>query len=314
MKTGPQEHPMSENEKPKITFFYHAEGPLGCLGQFYPAPFTVEGISYKTSEQYMCAKRALLFGDLAAYEAIMKAETPKEAKAIGNAVTPFDEDVWAAAREEIVYNGNLAKFSQNEEMKQVLLATGDTIIAEASPNDANWGIFMREDDPGADDPANWPGKNLLGKAIQRVRETLKAERCGFEKSCGYVPFRRDGDTVRYLLIRSLSGVYGFPKGHIELGETEDETADRELREEAGISVRRVEGFRSQIEYALPKKPGMRKKVVFFLGECSPRCQLRCQENEIAAASFVTYEEALKLLTREGFIRVLNEADAYLKSL
>jgi hypothetical protein len=87
-------------------------------------------------------------------------------------VTGFDESVWAAAREEIVYRGNLAKFSQHADLRAILLDTGDRIIAEASPRDSIWGIGMAEDDPNVTDTTLW-GLNLLGKALMRVRETLR---------------------------------------------------------------------------------------------------------------------------------------------
>ena len=61
-----------------------------------------------------------------------------------------------------------------------------------------------------------------------------------EKSCGAVVFTREGGEVRYVIIQSLEGYYGFPKGHMEGSETEQETALREIREEVGLTPRLVE--------------------------------------------------------------------------
>lgn len=69
----------------------------------------------------------------------------------------------------------MAKFSQNREMRRVLLETGDKILAEASPRDCVWGIGLGSGNPRARDPSNWRGRNLLGKALMRVREIIREE-------------------------------------------------------------------------------------------------------------------------------------------
>ena len=74
-----------------------------------------------------------------------------------------------------MYHANLAKFSQNEHARQALLCTGDKILAEASPYDTIWGIGMEASDPNSTSPAKWKGKNLLGKALMRVRDALKSK-------------------------------------------------------------------------------------------------------------------------------------------
>lgn len=70
---------------------------------------------------------------------------------------------------------NLAKFSQNENARQTLLSTGNKILAGASPYDTIWGIGMEASDPNSTSPAKWNGKNLLGKALMRVRDALKSK-------------------------------------------------------------------------------------------------------------------------------------------
>lgn len=157
----------------EFTFFWHEYEENGVFSQWYPAPFTVEGITYRTCEQYMMAKKALLFGDLKYYILIMEEPDPQKCKDMGKAVRRFDGPTWDKCCEEIVYHANLAKFSQNPKLKAALLATGDTILAEASPKDKVWGIGLSAANPVAHDPAAWKGKNLLGKALMRVRSELR---------------------------------------------------------------------------------------------------------------------------------------------
>ena len=68
------------------------------------------------------------------------------------------------------------------------------------------------------------------------------------KSCGFVAYKRIENINHYLIIQSLNGDVGFPKGHMESGESELETAIRELKEETGVDVKVIQGFRRQIEY------------------------------------------------------------------
>ena len=75
-----------------------------------------------------------------------------------------------------------------------------------------------------------------------------------EESCGAVVFTCVSGERRYVLVRSREGIYGFPKGHREPGETPEETALREIREEVGLHVTLLPGFSAQDEYPLPKSP------------------------------------------------------------
>lgn len=125
----------------------------------------------------------------------------------------------------------------------------------------------------------------------------------FEKSCGALVFTRENGEIRYVIQRSLEGVYGFPKGHMELGETEEETALREIREEAGLTVRLIPGYRETVEYPLPKKPGTMKRVVYFLAEYENQ-PLVPQPEEIMSAVLMAYEDAMAVLPYEYQKRML----------
>lgn len=131
------------------------------------------------------------------------------------------------------------------------------------------------------------------------------------KSCGFVTYKRIENVNHYLIIKSLNGDVGFPKGHMEPRESELETAIRELKEETGVDVKVIQGFRRQIEYELRRVPDTIKQSVYFLGECTSD-KIICQEEEVAEAGFIPYEDALKILTFEETKSILKDAEAIIK--
>lgn len=120
----------------------------------------------------MMAEKARLFGDKASEQSILVAETPDQAKSLGRKVSGFSSDVWEQHRFEIVVDGNLHKFTQRPELTRFLVSTGNKVLVEASPVDAIWGIGLSEDDARVTNPLEWPGENLLGFALMRVRDQL----------------------------------------------------------------------------------------------------------------------------------------------
>ncbi len=130
-----------------------------------------------------------------------------------------------------------------------------------------------------------------------------------EKSCGAVVFTRQQGKIEYLLIRNLSGMYGFPKGHMEPGETELETARREIFEETGLEVEFLPGFRAEDTYRIPA-PQITKQVVLFLASFSGQTY-RFQEKEISGGGLYSFAEARKLLQFAGSRRILREANDFL---
>ena len=134
----------------------------------------------------------------------------------------------------------------------------------------------------------------------------------YVKSCGFVAFKQIENKNYYLIIKSLNGDVGFPKGHVEAEESELQTAIRELKEETGVEVEAIPGFRQQIEYPLTRIPDAIKQSVYFLGRCTSD-NVICQESEIAEAGFVSYEEALKMLTFEETKNILRDAELFIHS-
>jgi ribA/ribD-fused uncharacterized protein len=145
-----------------------------CFSQWFPSSFAVDGIQYPTAEHFMMAAKARLFGDLENEELVLKASHPKQAKELGRKVRGFDESTWIRERYRLVVEGNLAKFSQNPELKEFLLGTGKRLLVEASPYDRIWGIGLAADHADAENPPAWKGLNLLGFALMKVRATLQS--------------------------------------------------------------------------------------------------------------------------------------------
>ena len=135
----------------------------------------------------------------------------------------------------------------------------------------------------------------------------------YEYSCGAVVFTRIGGEPHYVLVRAKDqpmGCHGFPKGHMEAGETEEQTALREIYEEVGLRVRLLPGFRAVTEYALPYPPDTRKRVVFFLAEYEGQ-QTTVQESELAAVTIAPWPQALELTEYADSKRILTEAHEFL---
>ena len=142
-----------------------------CLSQWFQRDFIIDNLTYRNAEQYMMAKKALLFNDEEIFQKIMAETSPKKIKALGRKVKGFNPDVWDENAERFVYEANLAKFSQNEDLKEFLLSTKG-IIVEASPYDKIWGIGLKSSDPKALSRDTWNGENKLGFVLTRVREVL----------------------------------------------------------------------------------------------------------------------------------------------
>lgn len=132
----------------------------------------------------------------------------------------------------------------------------------------------------------------------------------YEKSCGAVVFTKIDNNIKYLIIQNLSGIYGFPKGHIEHDETETETALREVFEEVGIKIKLINGFRTEDEHLIPQKENTMKKIVYFLGEYNNQ-EFKYQKEELSNAELLDYETALTLFQFESSKRILKEANDFL---
>lgn len=142
------------------------------LCQWYPASFTDGEFQYKTAEHFMMSQKAKMFNDDEAFQKILNAEQPNEAKMIGREVKNFIQEEWDEKSFDIVVKGNILKFSQNPVLKKFILSTKE-ILVEASPYDTIWGIGLSDKEGDSLMPEKWKGENRLGFALMKAREKLR---------------------------------------------------------------------------------------------------------------------------------------------
>lgn len=133
-----------------------------------------------------------------------------------------------------------------------------------------------------------------------------------EKSCGVVLFREKDGVVLFLLLHYPSGHWDLPKGHVEIGEEEHETAARELLEETGVSdIQFIEGFREEISYQYKKeKHPSKKQVVFFLAKTN--LEKIKVSFEHRGFKWLPYTAALNKLTFENAKNLIKKAKKILE--
>jgi ribA/ribD-fused uncharacterized protein len=127
------------------------------------------------SEKAIMLTKASLMGDIDTFHDIESATDPKACKSLGRGVRHFDDALWKAHLEDIAFEVVRQKFEASSELRQLLLATGERVIAEASPNDSIWGIGVNLADDRSLNPALWCGQNILGYALMRARSHLRGE-------------------------------------------------------------------------------------------------------------------------------------------
>ena len=153
------------------TFFFR---PVSPFSNWHVSGEKIKlyGQEFNCGEQAMMWCKAWLFGDLEKASEILKAKTPKEQKALGRLVGGYDETMWQAMRMQVMYMVLKAKFTQIPFYLEKLMATGQTKMVEASPYDKLWGNGLSEEKSRMIPENQWPGKNLLGKVMTRLRSDI----------------------------------------------------------------------------------------------------------------------------------------------
>lgn len=145
--------------EPEVIRFYSVGDEYGEFSNFAAYPITLAGKRWPTSEHYFQAQK---FADPRLRERIRKANTPMIAARLGrDRSSPLRRD-WESVKVSVMTEAVLAKFTQHEDLRALLLATGDAQLVEHTPNDDYWG-----------DGGDGSGKNMLGRILMRVRERLR---------------------------------------------------------------------------------------------------------------------------------------------
>ena len=147
----------------------------GELSNWYPCIFMVEDKRFNNSEQAFMWLKAKFFKDEEIATAILAETNPRYAKALGRKVKGFQAEPWMVNGYLFMIEANHAKFTQNEDLKEILLSTGDKTLVEASPYDKIWGIGLHWENDDVLDETKWQGMNLLGRALMEVRNVIKQE-------------------------------------------------------------------------------------------------------------------------------------------
>ncbi len=135
--------------------------------------------------------------------------------------------------------------------------------------------------------------------------------CLYEKSCGAVLYTEEGGIRRFLLIKNMSGHIGFPKGHVELGENEKATAEREVWEETGVVTEIHSGFREYYNYSV--NSFVKKQAGYFVAPFL-EANIKMNIKEISEYMLVTFEEGMKVLNYPHDRSILSKADKFITSL
>jgi len=161
-----------------------------CLSNFYdeepflyeiPVAFCVRlGLSASDrsikclfSEKAIMLCKAAIMGDSDSYRRIVAADTPFEAKQLGKSVDNWDDAQWQHVLCSVAFDVVWQKFSKTPALQSTLLATGNSLIAEATRADRVWGIGLDKGSPEIQKPSQWRGANILGWALMEVRAELR---------------------------------------------------------------------------------------------------------------------------------------------
>ena len=130
-----------------------------------------------------------------------------------------------------------------------------------------------------------------------------------EKSCGAIVYKKENDELKFLLVYQSNGHHSFPKGHMEKGETELETTNREIKEETNIDVLVDQNFRCETSYLIETK-NVIKEVVYFVA--TPNSfDLKNQEGEITECNWYTRDEVMNKLEFENIKEIFEKAYDYI---
>ncbi len=140
---------------------------------FHPSKFSIDGIDHNNGEMYIQATKARMFRDDHTLNKILSVKSTGEMNALGARVNKFNPEIWERSIMDIVTKCLHTKFSQNKEISDCLLATGEHILVEASPSDKLWEIGHSMFDPMVINKQTHWCKNVQGKALMKICKTIR---------------------------------------------------------------------------------------------------------------------------------------------
>ena len=144
-----------------IINFYHANEPYGEFSNFARYPINLGGKTWPTSEHYFQAQK---HAGTPREEEIRRAKTPSEAARLGRDRKVRLRRDWESVKDAIMREVVLAKFTQHDDLRELLLSTGDATLVEHTENDSYWG-----------DGGDGSGRNRLGRILMEVRDELRRQ-------------------------------------------------------------------------------------------------------------------------------------------
>ena len=158
---------VSSKQNDSVVVFF---GEINPLSNFFPAPFSYEGIRYISSEQFIQSAKAKYFGDLDTQDQILGCATSWECKELSRQIRNVVESRWDEVAGDICHPGIRAKFQQNPHVLDTLICrTGSKRIAESAA-DRLWGSGRSLGDPLCLDTSNWISQGLLGQILENIRD------------------------------------------------------------------------------------------------------------------------------------------------
>jgi ribA/ribD-fused uncharacterized protein len=148
--------------------------PLGWLAPWAPTPFETPAGRFGSGEQHFMHGKALLFGDQAMAARIRRVPSAAQARELGRHVRGFREDLWIAERGRVMEEANRAKFMALVELAAYLVSTWPAVLVQTSALDRVWSAGLDLGDTFLSRPDRWPGQNLVGFSLMKVREALRA--------------------------------------------------------------------------------------------------------------------------------------------
>lgn len=147
-------------DAPEPIRFYSTADEYGCFSNFSRHSIWLKGKRWPTSEHYFQAQK---FAGTKHEEEVRTAKTPMICANMGrDRKRPLRRD-WESAKDQVMLDALRAKFTQHEELRDILLGTGEAKLVEHTANDSYWG-----------DGGDGSGKNRLGQLLMRVRDELRA--------------------------------------------------------------------------------------------------------------------------------------------